>query len=260
MARNIVAERHNKNYLFNAVYRGGFKDKDNSFYEFEGIDKDGRHDGYTFIYDSETGQVGRFNTYNKDDYFIFGKRNASVDARGYRCVEMCVPYVPDVYPEDSIYYKDGEPVAVQFTCYIHRIALMLKCKLEGIMDWEHIREANHMNGNKMDNRLFNIENSTAYENGLHAAVLNSIIKHRNELEDWVTSSSNKKHTFLHLTDNRLISAKWVKEYMKEDEIFAMQVKEYKRTVSKKNNNRAYIDLKRLNSFGDWLIDLGYWKA
>jgi len=260
MARNKVAEKYNKDYLFHAIYSGGFRDKDNRLYEFRGIDKEGRHDGYTFIYDRETGWVGRFNTYNKDDYFIFGKSDTSVDDRGYRCVEMCVPYVPNVYSEDNIYYKDDEPVAVQYTCYIHRIALMVNCKLEGIMDLEHIREANHMNGNKMDNRLFNIENSTAYENGLHAVVLTSIIKHRNELEDWVTFSSNKKHTFPHLTDNRLISAKWVKEYMEEDEIFAMQVKEYKKTLSNKHKNKAYIDLKRLKSFGDWLIDLGYWKA
>jgi len=257
MARNRVAEMHNNEYLIsiinNGVVSGGGR-----FFQFNGIDKTGNPKGYIFAYDKETGKILRANANNLEDRQIFGNKENSTDARGYLCVEMCVPYVQGVYPASSFYYDDnGEVVAVQYTCYIQRIVAAIKCKLEGkpLVD---LGEANHMTGNKMDNRYFNIEDGTQKDNSIHSAVFNSLLNHRRYFDDLFTTSSNKTHSFTHLVDNRYISSRWIKEYMMSNKQFADAVDDCRKDMRSKAAAPRYISIYKLETFIDWLYSKGYW--
>ena len=254
--RNVVAEKANSEYLKGVINNGVHSE---NHFGFFCTSPSGVKDGYGVIYNKNNGTITRIDRATGDK-IVFGNPLDSTDERGYIAVLISAPYVPNTYSDKSVYRnEEGEPVAVEFICYIHRIAAFVWAKLNNI-DIEGNLVGNHKNGCKLDNRYINIELVTNLENNLHGAVYNSFLNN-GQFQYMFCKRANKIKEFNSLKDEYIISAKWVTEYMKLNSKFKEQVTECKNDLiaGSRVKNKRYISYFQLYSFSKWLVKMGYWR-
>lgn len=198
MALNITVREHNSEYLKQIIGDGQLIN--GNVYKFYGLDKLGRDKGYEYLVFMDEGIISREDTLTGES-IEKGYNEESRDKRGYITIEMVTPYDPCVHMNTSEknYYMDGpiNVVGVQHTCYIHVIINIINC----IINNEDIDGvANHKDGCKFHNWASNIENCSSKLNRYHGAVFNSILHHKDVLENCfglplVSVDSNMKYAF-----------------------------------------------------------------
>lgn len=216
MAFDKYVERYNREYLADCIKNGELVGDE---FSFKMIDKTGDPNGYTVKYNIKTGFVTRVDN-NTGKSVEFGHPDKSIDARGYLTIELCVPYDLDTheFTNPKNFYTVSVPerpnlkaiASVQHTCYIHNLGSIIKRHLDG-EDLLVGGVCNHKDGCKFHNWLDNLEDSSRHDNGLHGAVLQSMIHHGVD----VCEAKNKRHTFRHVKEG--FSVNDVTDFMETDD-------------------------------------------
>lgn len=207
--------------------------------------------GYIFRYYTKTGIVERIDMKSEHSY-EFGHKENSGHVTGYLCVEMIIPYDPQVHKsvskENIMYNKEGEIVGVQYTCYIHQIAsIVADClNLNGNTSGSI---ANHKDNCPFHNWLSNIETVTNPLNNYHGAVVSSIRACHEGCAFDRLRDENRDYYF-HYTNE--ISAYDVKAYMDICPAFNDAVNEFLDTVNDYFTKTRYISNELLLDFYKYL--------